>query len=181
VKKVFLLSVLAAFLAGCGSGTGGGSGLRTMDPSQRVAAPEVSGYFLNVPDSPNLEKLRGKVVLLNFWATWCGPCRMEIPSLIELYQTYHPQGVEFLALSVEINSNVPRGIFDQFLTQNDITYPTGLASNKTAADYGINSIPASFFIDRGGKIAASFIGLHSEEDFAALFQQLLAEPAPAAH
>jgi hypothetical protein len=105
---------------------------------------------------------------------------MEIPSLIKLYQTYHPQGVEFLALSVEINSNVPRDLFDQFLTQNDIIYPTGLASNKTAADYGINSIPASFFIDRNGKVAASFIGLHPEEDFAALFQQLLAEPAMAA-
>lgn len=148
-----------------------------MEPGQRAVAPEIGGYFLNTPDSPDLGKLRGKVVLLNFWATWCAPCRMEIPSLVKLYQTYHPLGVEFLALSVEINNNIPRGMFDQFLAQNDITYPTGLASVKTASDYGINGIPASFFIDRDGKIAASFMGLHPEEDFAAIFNQLLAEPA----
>jgi thiol-disulfide isomerase/thioredoxin len=175
MKRLFLIPVLSVLLAGCGSG---GSNRNVMDPAQRAAAPEISGYFLNTPDSPDLGKLRGKVILLNFWATWCGPCRMEIPSLIKLYQAYHPLGVEFLALSVEINNNVPRGVFDQFLAQNDITYPTGLASVKTASDYGINGIPASFFIDRDGKIAASFVGLHPEEDFAAIFNQLLAEPAP---
>ncbi|MGH7738941.1 MAG: TlpA family protein disulfide reductase [bacterium] len=175
IRKLFLAPLLILFVIGCGSAV---SGPKLSPPSQRSAAPEVGGYFLNRSSALNLEKLRGQVVLLNFWATWCGPCRAEIPSLVDLYRTYHPKGVEFLALSVEIDNNVPRGVFDKFLTNNDMIYPVGLASDKTTSDYGINAIPSSFFIDREGRVAASFVGLHSEGDFIQVLNRLLAEPAP---
>ncbi|HVM33340.1 MAG TPA: redoxin family protein [bacterium] len=173
MRRFFLFLVLLALAGGCGS-KGDQVGLTPAD--KRVAAPEISGYFLNVAGPMSLAQLKGKVVLLNFWATWCGPCRAEIPSLVKLYSLYHPKGVEFLSLSVEIDNNLPRGQLDQFLASNNINYPTGLASHQTLSDYSTDGIPANFFIDKQGRLATYFIGLRSEDDLTAVLDQLLKEP-----
>jgi thiol-disulfide isomerase/thioredoxin len=178
-KKLFIfLFLAAAFLGGPRGGYPQSSDLQLTAANQRPAAAEISGYFLNIAGPLNLSRLRGRVVLLNFWATWCGPCRAEIPSLVKLYKSYHAKGVEFVSLSVEIQNNVPRAEFDQFLAAYDIPFPTGLASEKTLADYSTSGIPANFFIDRAGRLATYFIGVHPEEDFETVFNQLLSEPAP---
>jgi len=144
--------------------------------SQRVSAPEISGFPLNFGDSISLAKYRGKVVVLDFWATWCGPCRMELPSLVKLNQSYRDKGVQFIGLSVELNENMSKDYFDKFLASFGITYPVALASTQTIQAYGINPIPATFFIDKSGKIAATFEGLRSETDFTSALDQLVAEP-----
>lgn len=122
-----------------------------------------------------LGQLKGKVVILDFWATWCGPCRMELPYLAKLYNTYHSKGLEMIGLSVEINDGKPMDYFRQFISANGLNYPIGLASMDTMRSYGIQPIPTTFFLDKKGRVALSFVGVHPEEHFTEAIEELLAE------
>jgi thiol-disulfide isomerase/thioredoxin len=123
----------------------------------------------------SLARLKGKVVVLDFWATWCGPCIMEIPTLVKMYDDYRSKGLELLGLSVEVNDNRPKEFFDQFISAHKINYPIGLANMDTLKNYGISPIPATFFIDKSGRIALSFVGVRPEGDFIGAVEKLLAE------
>ncbi|HUO57918.1 MAG TPA: TlpA disulfide reductase family protein [bacterium] len=174
MKKIFF-ALLALFLIsfGCGSK---GNGIDLISKNSRTAAPEIGADFINASGSAlTLSQLRGKVVLIDFWATWCGPCRMELPSLVKIYQAYHSKGLEMMGLSVELNDGKSIDYFRQFLSQYQINYPVGLASVTTLQNYGINPIPTAFFIDKTGKIALSLVGAHPEEDFTGAIEKLLEE------
>jgi peroxiredoxin len=96
-----------------------------------------------------LSKLKGKVVFLNFWATWCPPCREEMPSMEILYQRFHDQGLELLAVDLMENSKT----VSAFLANNRLSFPAVLdTSGRVSSFYGIQAIPATFIIDRDGKI-----------------------------
>ena len=174
MKKIILTIIAASFFAaGCGSK---GNNIDLISPGSRMPAPEIQADFLNSPVSTlALAPLMGKVVILDFWATWCGPCRMEIPSLVKIYDTYHAKGLEMLGLSVELNDGQSKDYFRQFISRFQINYPIGLAGIDTLKSYGINPIPATFFIDKKGKVALSFVGVHPEEDFTGAIEKLLAE------
>lgn len=159
------------FVAGCGKG----DKLALAPPAQRPQAAEIRARFFNAPDDLSLSQMKGKVVVLDFWATWCGPCRMEIPTLVKMYNTYHPKGLELWGLSVEAGDKQPREYFNKFISAAGIPYPTGLASMETLKSYGIDPIPATFFIDKSGRVALAFVGAHPEEDFAGTIEKLLSE------
>lgn len=150
--------------------------------SDRTAATEVSAEWLNSTASPSLGGLKGKVVLVNFWATWCGPCRMEIPGLVQVYGKHRAQGFEILGLSVDMPDpargvtpeQVHRGV-SEFITAQGIPYPVGLVNPASAEAYGISAIPASFLVDREGKIAARLIGLYREEQIEDAVERLIGE------
>jgi thiol-disulfide isomerase/thioredoxin len=96
-----------------------------------------------------LSGLKGKVVFLNFWATWCPPCREEMPSMEILYRRFHDQGLEFLAVDLMENSKT----VSAFLANNRLSFPAALDTNgRISSFYGIQAIPATFIIDRDGKI-----------------------------
>ncbi|MDR1411283.1 MAG: TlpA family protein disulfide reductase [Spirochaetaceae bacterium] len=96
-----------------------------------------------------LGDLKGKVVFLNFWATWCPPCRAEMPSMEILYRRFHGQGLELLAVDLMENSKT----VSAFLSDNNLSFPAALDSNgRVGSNYGIQAIPATFIIDRDGKI-----------------------------
>ncbi len=170
MKKAILVFLLVAGLTGCGSK----NGADLIPKGDRVPATEIDASFINSP-SFNLAKLKGKVVVLDFWATWCGPCRMEIPSFVKLYPVYHPKGLEIVGLTVEAPSSQPAGYFGDFLKSFNINYPIGFSSEATSRAYGIQSIPATYFIDKAGKVAAVFVGTHPEAEITGAIEKLLAE------
>jgi peroxiredoxin len=108
-----------------------------------------------------LKDLRGKVVLLNFWATWCPPCRKEMPDLEGLYHRFESQGFVVLAISDEEAAKV-----SPFLAERNITYPVLLdAGRKVNEQFRIEGIPKSFVYDRNGKLVAQSIDMRTQRQF----------------
>jgi len=106
-------------------------------------------------ESASLSSYKGKVVFLNFWATWCPPCREEMPSMETLYKRYKDKGLEMLAINLSENTNTVR----QFMDNNGYTFPVMMDSDgRVGGAYGIRSIPTTLIIDREGKIVAQVIG-----------------------
>jgi thiol-disulfide isomerase/thioredoxin len=102
-----------------------------------------------------LTGMAGKVVFLNFWATWCGPCRMEMPSMEALYQTLKDEGLEILAVDVQEGK---KGVAD-FISSYKLNFQTALDPSGTiAAVYGIEAFPTTYIIDRNGSIITRVVG-----------------------
>jgi thiol-disulfide isomerase/thioredoxin len=101
----------------------------------------------------------GKVLLVNLWATWCGPCRMETPELVKLYKEYQPRGVELIGLSTE-NPEASAETVRSFVREYKVDYRIGWASREVAVTLmaGRENIPQSFIITRDGRILRRFIG-----------------------
>jgi peroxiredoxin len=109
----------------------------------------------------NLKQLRGKVVLVNFWATWCAPCRKEMPDLDALYKRFHPQGLVILAISDEDAAKV-----QPFITEKKTAYPVLLdAGSKVTKLFGVDGIPKTFVYDREGKLIAQSIDMRTRGQF----------------
>ena len=110
-----------------------------------------------------LKQLKGKVVLINFWATWCGPCRMEIPDLNELYAKYNDLGLEILGVSTSDSEKQLK----EFKSSYNIFYPLlyGNPSDtyKIQMEYGVYSIPISFLVDKKGELIRVYSGLISKQ------------------
>ena len=105
--------------------------------------------------SVSLSDYKGKYVILNFWATWCPPCRAEMPSMETLYRRFNSQGLEILAVDVGENTNTVQ----QFIQNNNYTFPILLdRNNRVSGIYGITALPTSYIIDREGKIIAKVVG-----------------------
>jgi len=101
----------------------------------------------------------GKVLLVNLWATWCGPCRIEIPELVKIHKEFQSRGVEMIGLSTE-NPDASEQTVRQFVRAFNIDYRVGWATPDVAVTLmqGTDSIPQSFIITRDGRIVKRFIG-----------------------
>ena len=105
--------------------------------------------------------LTGKVLLINFWATWCGPCREEIPTLIKLRDDYQHEGFEVIGISMDLGS---RGTVAKFVKKVSIDYPVAMGTPKVARSFGgILGIPQSFLVDRQGNIVKSYAGMIEQD------------------
>jgi cytochrome c biogenesis protein CcmG/thiol:disulfide interchange protein DsbE len=133
----------------------------------------------------SLKSYRGKAVLINFWATWCGPCRVETPWIVELRNKYAAQGFEVLGVDTEgddLEANDKAGwtkaetSAQKFVTQMKMPYPVLLDGDSISRDYGgLDDLPTSFFVDRDGKVVAASVGLTSESDIEGNIRKALAE------
>ncbi|MBI2917397.1 MAG: redoxin domain-containing protein [Chloroflexi bacterium] len=120
-----------------------------------------------------LEELKGKVVMVDFWASWCIPCRQEAPELEKAYQKYRQRGVEFVGVAIwDSRSEVLR-----FMQKYGVDYPVALDEKGVAAiDYGVTGIPEKYFISRDGRLLRKFIGPSSEGQLSSVLDELLARP-----
>ncbi len=120
----------------------------------------------------SLRSLKGKVVFLNFWATWCPPCREEMPSMELLYRELHEEGLEILAINLQEGKNqVQKFVTDYGLTFQILLDKTG----RVGASYGARNIPTSFIIDRDGIVLAGVVGGRDwySPEIISLFREIL--------
>jgi peroxiredoxin len=163
----------AIWLAGCGVGS---------DPVRAAVKAETArrpapDFALKDADGKvvKLSDYKGKVVLLNFWATWCGPCRIEIPWFIEFEQNHRDKG--FAVLGVSMDEDGWEAV-KPYVASHKVNYRMVIGDDMTAQKFGgVESLPSSFLIDREGRIAAVHIGLVSKRVYQDDIAQLLGKAA----
>ncbi len=127
-------------------------------PQHQIDAPAFSAENLN-GDMVSLNSQRGKVVLLNLWATWCPPCRAEMPSMETLYNKLKDENFTILAIATPTPPRETREKIVNFIETNGYTFPVLIDdSQEISYQYGSGSIPTSWIIDAEGKIVARFVG-----------------------
>jgi len=112
-----------------------------------------------------LSDYRGKAVLLNFWATWCPPCKIEMPWFVDLQKEYGPQGLQVIGVSVDDDAEKNAGKISAFAAKMSLNYVVLLGNEKVSDQYGgVEGLPTTFYIGRDGKVVAYVQGLvsHSE-------------------
>lgn len=120
-----------------------------------------------------LSDYKGKVVLLNFWATWCGPCKIEIPWFIEFEKSYNTRGFAVVGISMDEDG---WNAVKPYVEQKQMNYGVAIGDDGLAQKYGgIDSLPTTYLIDRAGRVAAVHMGLVSKNVYEKGIHALLAE------
>jgi peroxiredoxin len=110
----------------------------------------------------SLDDLKGKIILINFWATWCRPCKTELPDIENLSKTYSSRGLVVIGISIDKGGNLLTDVSD-FASHNGLTYQIVIDNGNVTDAYGnINAIPTSFLVDKNGKIVDKWIGVRDK-------------------
>jgi len=159
VAAVVAVMLFLGFHATRRAGAGGPPD--SLDPAGKPA-PD---FTLASLDGKNmtLSDLRGQAVLLNFWATWCGPCKIEMPWFIELQKEYGPQGLQIVGVAMD---DASKEDIQKFVQEMGVNYTILLGKEAVGQEYGgVDVLPTTFFIDRDGKIVSREFGLQSRSLF----------------
>ena len=133
-----------------------GGGVQRGQPAPSFHLPGLDGQAVRLSD------LRGDVVLINFWATWCGPCRMEMPELEQIHRAHGGKDLHVLG----VNLGEPTALVRAFIAEEGFTFPILLdETSSLATQYAPSSLPTTYIIDREGRIASVLVGAHPEEAF----------------
>jgi thiol-disulfide isomerase/thioredoxin len=166
-----LAATLIAAAAGCSAASSGGkvhSGVKAA--GARKVAPDFT--LKDVNGQPvKLNDFKGKVVLLNFWATWCGPCKIEIPWFIEFERTYKDRGFAVIGVALDEEG---WEVVKPYIEMRRVNYRVVLGNPQVEQLYGgVESIPMSFVLDREGRVARTHLGLVSKKEYVNDIEQLL--------
>jgi thiol-disulfide isomerase/thioredoxin len=185
---IAVLGVAAVLLTGCSTGdtavdvnNGGefrfvqGTAAGEVIPEQeRASAPEFSGTLLDGADFSSTE-LSGDIAVLNFWGSWCAPCRVETPEFQEVYTEVADQGVQFLGLNVKDQEQLATA----FLDSKGITFPSLYDPQGRVAlafrDYPASAIPSTIVLDRSSRVAAVYTAEVRQDDLRTVVDQLIGE------
>lgn len=159
--KKFLLTLVVGGIAAIGCGPKENNTAKTAARNNHTVSEseKLPDFTLKTlaGNEVNLRQLEGqKVVVVNFWATWCGPCRNEIPDFNDVYSRYRDRGVEFLGISVDES---PGTVVPDFIKKIPIAYPVLLGSPELTYRYGVRGLPTTYIIDRSGRIAKRIVGM----------------------
>ena len=162
IEKSIVLSYVLVFLLSLGA------------VGELAAATKVPDFNLpSVLDKEvvDIRDFRGKVVLINFWATWCGPCIQEIPSLVNMQDEFGPQG--FSVIGISMDQGGPR-VVNKMMKKLGVNYPVVIGNNKLSSGFGgVFGVPTSFLVDRAGNVIKRFTGYIDHKVFAAEVKKAL--------
>ena len=169
----FVAAIVAAmlFVGFHSARRAGAGGPDAMNPIGK-AAPD---FTLQSLEGKNitLSAYQGHAVLLNFWATWCGPCKIEMPWFVELQKEYGPQGLEIVGVAMD---DASKDEIQKFAKEMGVNYTILLGKEAVGQQYGgVDVLPTTFFIDRKGKIVSREFGLQSRSLFVDNIKQALGE------
>jgi cytochrome c biogenesis protein CcmG/thiol:disulfide interchange protein DsbE len=168
MRAPFATALALTLLAGCSYAPPSRAAIKPAakrNPAPPFTLKDATGKSFNLAD------YKGKVVLLNFWATWCGPCKLEIPWFIEFEKNYRDKGFAVLGISMDEEG---WEVVKPYLDRAKINYRMAIGNDMMAQHYGgVESLPTSFLIDRDGKIAAVHVGLVSKGDYQTDIEQLV--------
>lgn len=186
MTKIFLFSIilsagLVLFSCDNQAQTKETDSLQTKETKQEEdTRKEKKNTFQKAPDfalknskgeTVRLSSFKDKVIILNFWATWCGPCRQEIPGFVDLYKKYNEKGLEIIGVSVDQNG---WDAVTPFVKNYQINYPIFMFNMQVIKDYGgIRGIPTTFIINRDGGIVEKIVGLRPDAYFVQKVKELL--------
>ncbi|MDZ4802438.1 MAG: TlpA disulfide reductase family protein [Bryobacteraceae bacterium] len=137
-------------------------------PMPAFSWPSMSGHKWSMSEH------KGKIVLVNFWATWCGPCRVETPDLVRVYEKYKGRGVTIAAVSMDED---PAKVVPRFVERYRMEYPVLVPAPDSPITEAIQSLPTSFLVDTQGRVARTWVGMLHEEELIMNIDELLAEGA----
>jgi thiol-disulfide isomerase/thioredoxin len=121
----------------------------------------------------DFDSYRGKVTFVNFWATWCGPCKAELPDLVSLSRELAPRDVRFIGISTDRGPNIIEDV-RTFVNEHGIPYPVIVANDDLSEAFGDpRMIPTSYLVDSDGKIAKTLVGMQSKDALAQAITALL--------
>ena len=140
-------------------------------PKPGTTAPDFTLQSLD-GKTVHLSDFRGKAVLLNFWATWCEPCKLEMPWFVELEKQYGPQGLEVVGVAMDDSG---KDTIAKFAKEMGVNYPVLLGEESVGEEYGgLAYLPTSFYLDRDGKVVQRVFGLRSRSDIEDWIKEALA-------
>ncbi len=161
------LIALSGLLAGCSSAGGGGIAATTsfnvvaIPPADRKAAPAVTGESLRPGPRVEAALTQGAVAVVNFWGSWCGPCRREQPALEAMFKEYGARGVRFVGVNTRRDQ---RAAALAYLDEFEVTYPSIYDPDSSLAyRFGVRFMPVTYVIDKQGRTAALLIGALRDE------------------
>ena len=166
-----LLALLAWGSIKLGSGPGS-LGVNDEFGEVEVNREQIPDFAMELLGGGSLETahLRGKLVLVDFWASWCPPCRHEAPDLAQVYNEYRDRPVEFVGVNIWDNEEAAANYLDEF----QVPYPNGIdREGSIAIEYGVRGIPEKFFIGGDGRVLRKFVGPITGQDLRQVLDDLL--------
>lgn len=181
VIVIVVLAVVGMLLSGkyLTRKSNGGPAIPTGNNLKGAVAPDFTLTSLD-GKQVKLSDLRGKAVVLNFWATWCGPCKIEIPWLTDLQKQYQPQGVEIVGVAMDDDAEKKPDDIRKFTQEMNVNYQILLGNEKVADEYGgVDALPTTYYIDRDGKIVNRVFGIIGHKEIEQNIQAAMKKGAPA--
>ncbi len=186
-KMIGLISsalVVSVIVFGCGKNENKAAKTAVEQPGVQPVAERQQRNYTKAPDftlkdlngkNVSLSDYAGKLVFVNFWATWCPPCRAEIPGFIRMYDKYKDQGLEIIGISTDRNGI---DVVKRFVDANKVNYPIVMYNVEVIQKYGgITGIPTTFVVNRKGEVVNKFVGFPGEPAFENEIQKWLYKKA----
>lgn len=170
LTMMLLISFISMGILSCDNVTATSDKAEEAPVSANPLAPDFTLKDLEGNDF-SLSETKGKVVILDFWATWCPPCRMEIPHFQELYEEYGDEGLVVLGVALDRGGAAD---VKPFVEANGVTYPVVIGDQQVVSAYGgIRGIPTTFIIDRQGGIVSKAVGYRDKNFFETAIRKLI--------